>query len=311
MNIAIIGAGNVGKALTGSALKAGHSVTVSSAERRLGRGAGRGDRRPGGRVQPGSRRGRRPRRPRRAVHGRGRRARARSARRSTARSSSTRPTRSRPTTRGWPPTARPGAEEIQAKAPGARVVKAFNTAFAARQADPKVAGGLRVDGYVAADDEDAKATVLGLAEAIGFNPVDAGGLAMARQLEALAWLNISLQMQTRLELAGRLEARRARTATHPDAGAAARADADAEATSGRGGRGGHRPPRPPFRRSVEPPASACRRADASAAALARAEHLVARRLAVSCRPSSAASARRPRRDDGDEEAARARRCRRS
>lgn len=30
MNIAIIGAGNVGRALTGSAVKAGHSVTVSS-----------------------------------------------------------------------------------------------------------------------------------------------------------------------------------------------------------------------------------------------------------------------------------------
>ena len=67
--------------------------------------------------------------------------------------------------------------------------------LAARQADPKVAGGLRVDGYVAADDEEAKATVLGLAEAIGLNPVDAGELAKARELEALAWLNISLQMR--------------------------------------------------------------------------------------------------------------------
>jgi NADPH-dependent F420 reductase len=88
---------------------------------------------------------------------------------------------------------RSGAEEIQAKVPGARVVKAFNTVLAARQADPQVAGGLRVDGYVAADDEEAKATVLGLAEAIGLNPVDAGELAKARELEALAWLNISLQ----------------------------------------------------------------------------------------------------------------------
>jgi 8-hydroxy-5-deazaflavin:NADPH oxidoreductase len=74
-------------------------------------------------------------------------------------------------------------------------VKAFNTAFAARQADPMVSGGLRVDGYVAGDDEDAKATVFGLVEAIGFNPVDAGSLAMARHLEGMAWLNISLQMK--------------------------------------------------------------------------------------------------------------------
>ena len=87
-----------------------------------------------------------------------------------------------------------GAEGIQARVPKARVVKAFNTAFAARQADPTVSG-LRADGYVAADDEEAKAVVLGLVEAIGFNPVDAGELAKSRELEALAWLNISLQMR--------------------------------------------------------------------------------------------------------------------
>jgi len=73
-------------------------------------------------------------------------------------------------------------------------VKAFNTAFAARQADPTVSG-LRADGYVAGDDDAAKATVLGLVEGIGFNPVDVGGLAMARYLEGMAWLNISLQMK--------------------------------------------------------------------------------------------------------------------
>ena len=48
---------------------------------------------------------------------------------------------------------------------------------------------------MAGDDEAAKATVLELVEAIGFNPVDAGGLAMARHLEGMAWLNISLQMK--------------------------------------------------------------------------------------------------------------------
>ena len=48
---------------------------------------------------------------------------------------------------------------------------------------------------MAGDDEDAKAAVLELVEDIGFNPVDAGGLAMARHLEGMAWLNISLQMK--------------------------------------------------------------------------------------------------------------------
>jgi NADPH-dependent F420 reductase len=87
-----------------------------------------------------------------------------------------------------------GAEEIQARVPSARVVKAFNTAFAARQTDPQIAG-VQVDGYVAADDEEAKAIVLELVKGMGFHPIDAGDLAMARALEALAWLNISLQMR--------------------------------------------------------------------------------------------------------------------
>jgi 8-hydroxy-5-deazaflavin:NADPH oxidoreductase len=87
-----------------------------------------------------------------------------------------------------------GAEEIQRWAPGARVVKALNTQLASRQADPRVAGGLRVDGYVAADDVEAKEKVLALAGDIGLHPVDAGGLGMARYLEATAYLNIALQV---------------------------------------------------------------------------------------------------------------------
>ncbi len=35
--------------------------------------------------------------------------------------------------------------------------------------------------------------VLDLVKGIGFNPIDAGPLAMARTLEAMAFLNISLQ----------------------------------------------------------------------------------------------------------------------
>jgi len=193
MNIAIIGAGNVGKALTGSAIRAGHSVTVSSkngeSARQLaeetGARAAASDREaaeaadvvilavPYGAVDEvlgdvGA-----------ALAGK-------------VVIDATNPIKADYS--GLATDGTSGAEEIQAKAPGARVVKAFNTAFAARQADPKVAGGLRVDGFVAADDADAKATVLGLVEAIGFNPVDAGGLAMARYLEGMAWLNITLQM---------------------------------------------------------------------------------------------------------------------
>jgi 8-hydroxy-5-deazaflavin:NADPH oxidoreductase len=87
-----------------------------------------------------------------------------------------------------------GAEEIQKRLPQSRVVKAFNTQFASRQADPRIAG-LSLDGFVAGDDEEAKAIVLGLVKGIGFNPIDAGRLAMARTLEAMAYLNISLQVR--------------------------------------------------------------------------------------------------------------------
>lgn len=86
------------------------------------------------------------------------------------------------------------AEELQARIPDASVVKAFNTAFATRQADPSV-DGVSADGFVAADDDVAKAKVLRIVESIGFRPVDAGSLAIARTLEGMAWLNISRNMQ--------------------------------------------------------------------------------------------------------------------
>jgi 8-hydroxy-5-deazaflavin:NADPH oxidoreductase len=85
------------------------------------------------------------------------------------------------------------AESLQAKLPQAHVVKAFNTVFASHQADP-VVDGVPLDGYVAGDDDEAKKAVLELVRSIGLRPIDAGPLPMARALEALAWLNISLNM---------------------------------------------------------------------------------------------------------------------
>ena len=82
------------------------------------------------------------------------------------------------------------AEELQGQVPDARVVKAFNTVFASRQAAPTVAG-ISPDGFVAGDDAAAKQTVFDVVESIGFRPVDAGSLASARTLEGMAWLNIS------------------------------------------------------------------------------------------------------------------------
>ena len=85
------------------------------------------------------------------------------------------------------------AEELAALLPSARVVKAFNTLFASHQSDP-IADGIQLDGYVAADDDAARATVLELVESIGLRPVDVGPLARARQLEGLAFLNITLNI---------------------------------------------------------------------------------------------------------------------
>lgn len=85
------------------------------------------------------------------------------------------------------------AERIQQLVPGAQVVKAFNTIFAAKQPDPSI-DGIQLDGFVAADDPAAKAKVLQFVESLGFRPIDAGSLAMARALEGMGMLNISLNM---------------------------------------------------------------------------------------------------------------------
>ena len=83
------------------------------------------------------------------------------------------------------------ADAIQLLAPGALVVKAFNTVFASRIGDP-VVDGVALDGFYAGDDEGAKATVAELLAAIGFRPLDAGGLPAARVLELMAVLHIGL-----------------------------------------------------------------------------------------------------------------------
>ena len=85
------------------------------------------------------------------------------------------------------------AEELAALLPGTNVVKAFNTVLASHQSDP-VAEGIQLDGYVAGNDAAAKAKVLDLVASIGLSPVDVGPLPRALQLEALAFLNITLNM---------------------------------------------------------------------------------------------------------------------
>lgn len=83
-----------------------------------------------------------------------------------------------------------GAEELAKKARGARVVSAFGTVpsevlFAVYEARD---GEGRPSLIYCGDDEEAKATVAQLIRDIGFDPVDAGPLAIARYSEPFTLL---------------------------------------------------------------------------------------------------------------------------
>lgn len=83
------------------------------------------------------------------------------------------------------------AEEIAKALPGAKVIKAFNTIFAAiLHEDPDFGHGTKVQVFYAGDDEAAKRKVEDLIETMGFLPVDAGPLRNARNLEPMAMQNI-------------------------------------------------------------------------------------------------------------------------
>ena len=84
------------------------------------------------------------------------------------------------------------AQQLGARAHGAKVVKAFNTTFARTLREGRVADE-SLDVFVASDDVDAKATVSKLIEDGGLRPVDAGPLARARELEAAGLLHMGIQ----------------------------------------------------------------------------------------------------------------------
>jgi 8-hydroxy-5-deazaflavin:NADPH oxidoreductase len=83
------------------------------------------------------------------------------------------------------------AEDLQRQLPDASVIKAFNTTFASRHGSP-TEGDAPLDAFIAGDDADAKAKVGELASSLGYRVIDAGSLRMARSLEEMAFLNITL-----------------------------------------------------------------------------------------------------------------------
>jgi predicted dinucleotide-binding enzyme len=83
------------------------------------------------------------------------------------------------------------AAELAELLPSSRVLKAFNTNFAATLVSKSV-GSNKTTVLVAGDDEAAKTTLIEALLAGGVGAVDAGGLKRAQELEALGFLQISL-----------------------------------------------------------------------------------------------------------------------
>ena len=188
MKVAIIGAGNVGKALATSITRAGHGVTMSASTPESARQAAEAV---GAEPAPDNATAVRDadvvilavpyvgagpevaRDIRDAVDGK-------------AVIDATNPLK--PDYSGLATEGTSAAEEFQKQLPTANVVKAFNTIFATNQANPDRA----IDGFVAGDDDKAKQMVISLIDSIGFSPVDVGPLSAARHLEGMAVINIGL-----------------------------------------------------------------------------------------------------------------------
>lgn len=93
------------------------------------------------------------------------------------------------------------AAELQAKLPQAKVLKAFNTNFAATLASGKVGEATTVV-QVAGDDDDAKKSLMDVVKAAGLDAIDAGSLKRARELEAFGFLQLALAVREQISFTG-------------------------------------------------------------------------------------------------------------
>jgi NADPH-dependent F420 reductase len=93
------------------------------------------------------------------------------------------------------------AAEIAEALPQSRVLKAFNTNFAATLASG-VVGQLPITVLIAGDDADAKALLAGVITAGGPRTIDAGSLRRARELEALGLLQLTLAVSETVSWTG-------------------------------------------------------------------------------------------------------------
>ncbi|HEX8099494.1 MAG TPA: NADPH-dependent F420 reductase [Actinomycetota bacterium] len=192
MNIAIVGAGNVGRSLAGALTRAGHSVMVSSRKAEDARAIADET---GAQAAPSNREAVQAADvvilavPYQALEDAAREV-------SDVLDGKVLVDASNRVSRDDPASTIDGtsaSEQLQSAVPAARVVKAFNTLFAARMANP-IVNGIALDGLYAGDDAAAKSHVAQLLGDIGLQPVDAGGLAMARALEAMTTLLILINV---------------------------------------------------------------------------------------------------------------------
>ena len=93
------------------------------------------------------------------------------------------------------------AAEIAAALPQSRVLKAFNTTFAATLASGTV-GPVPTTVLIAGDDGDAKTLLAGVIAAGGLRALDAGALSRARELEALGFLQLTLAVTEKVSWTG-------------------------------------------------------------------------------------------------------------
>jgi NADPH-dependent F420 reductase len=87
-----------------------------------------------------------------------------------------------------------GGEEVAQWAPGAKVVKAFNSISFAILKSPNF-GQQNAGMFYCGDDAEAKSIVAGLARELGLDPVDCGPLKTAGMLEwlCLLWLQLAFK----------------------------------------------------------------------------------------------------------------------
>ncbi len=88
-----------------------------------------------------------------------------------------------------------GGEQVQRWAPGALVVKAFNIVGNAHMVNPQFPGG-PPDMFICGNDAGAKSAVTGILTGFGWNSIDIGSIEGSRLLEPLCILWVGYGMRT-------------------------------------------------------------------------------------------------------------------